>query len=100
MAELEKEPEVKTEGKLDTKKTGPKSLADVYNGYQEKAKKAADKVHKIDLTKMYNVEFSSDFRGFKKGHKLINISQVMRDLYVSNGVAKEFTPEVDTESED
>ncbi|WDF45256.1 hypothetical protein PQ459_10130 [Chryseobacterium sp. KACC 21268] len=96
MAGTEDTPEVK----VDTKKGGPKSLADVYNGYQEKAKKAADKVHKIDLTKMYNVEFFGDFRGFKKGQKLTNISQVMRDLYVSNGVAKEFTPKVDTDLED
>ncbi|WP_027381867.1 hypothetical protein [Epilithonimonas caeni] len=96
MAGTEETPEVKTEAK----KGGPKSLADVYKGYQDKAAKTPEKVHKVNLTKLFNVEFTADFRGFKKGHKLTNISQVMRDLYVSNGVAKEFTPDVETESED
>lgn len=87
-----------TEEKTEAKK-GAKSLQDVYVGYQEKAKKNVEGVHKVDLTKLFNVEFTADFRGIKKGHKMTGISQVMRDLYVANGVVKEFKDET-TDSEE
>lgn len=68
------------------KKDGPVTLKDVYSGYAEKATAKED--FEINLLTTYDVEFTKDFKGIKKGHKLTGISKVAFDLYDANGVVK------------
>ncbi len=90
--------EEKTGANALKEKAAVKSLQDVFSGYQDKAKKSKTGVHEIDITKSYSVVFTADFRGFKKGQPLSGISEVMKDLYVSNGVAKVTTKEIAEET--
>jgi hypothetical protein len=68
------------------KKDGVKTLKDVYAGYAEKASKKDD--FEFSLLETYDVEFTKDFKGIKKGHVLTGISKVAHDLYDANGVIK------------
>lgn len=52
----------------------------------ENKKKGSENV-KISLTDKFNVEFTKDFRLFKKGDKA-EVSELAKDFYIKNGVAK------------
>jgi hypothetical protein len=43
----------------------------------------------IDIISKFNIEFIEDFRGFKKGAVLKGISEVAKEFYILNKVAKE-----------
>lgn len=62
------------------------SLRDVYDGYAEKATAKDD--FEFSLLETYDVKFTKDFKGIKKGHKLQGISKVAFDLYDANGVVE------------
>lgn len=60
------------------------TLADVYAGYAEKA--TGKEPFEFSLLETYDVKFTKDFRGVKKGHTMLGISLVAKDLYDANGV--------------
>lgn len=75
-----------TPEKGKTKKEGPVTLKDVYAGYSAQATKKDD--FEFSLLETYDVEFTADFKGVKKGHAMVGISKVAFDLYDANGVVK------------
>jgi hypothetical protein len=66
---------------------GPKTLTDVYASYADQA--TAKDNFEFSLLESYDVEFTSEFRRIKKGHKMFGISKVAFDLYNLNGVVKQ-----------
>lgn len=76
------------------------SLQSVYDGYAAKAKKSG-KDTEVDIVKRHKVEFTEDFKAFKKGDKA-SVSTVMRDYYIANKVVKvgASTEEEETPTED
>lgn len=52
-------------------------------------KKPSKERPQIDIITKYNIEFIEDFRGFKKGEVLKGISEVAKEFYILNKVAKE-----------
>lgn len=63
-------------------------LADVYSDYKDKAAETPSGEVLVNLLDSIDVEFKSDFRNIKKGHKMYGISRVAYDLYNKNGVVK------------
>ena len=70
----------------EVKEKTVKTLKDVYANYSGKATEKDD--FEFSLLETHDVEFTSDFKGIKKGTKLSGIGRVAFDLYDANGVVK------------
>lgn len=89
MAEETKAPVATTETKAPetvNKTTVDSVVAEIATQSAENQKKGKENV-KISLIDKFNVEFTKDFRLFKKGDSA-EVSELAKEFYVKKGVAK------------
>lgn len=78
------------ETKAPEKTKARKTLKDVVSGFADQSvenkAKGKDPV-KLSLTDKFNLEFTQDYKAFKKGDS-VEVSELAKEFYVQNGYAK------------